>query len=133
MRTRYLLSSFAVILALVAPYSPFVRSAMAEEGFCVYENRNFNRWGGDEQCSSPPYNVDLSLNDKVSSIKNKTHTTWCVFVDADRGGYSLPVGGGSQFRDLALDTAPDGSSWNDRISSVGQCPPPPNGHGAKRR
>jgi peptidase inhibitor family I36 len=124
MRTRYVFSSIGLILALVAlPYSPLVGSAMAADGFCVYENRDLNGWPpwGASQCFTSAGNVKPELNDMASSLKNNTHTMWCAFVDADQGGYSLPVGAGSHFSDLARDTAPDGNSWNDRISSVGAC------------
>lgn len=66
-------------------------------------------------------NLNSTLNDKASSIVSWLPTTICVYDGPNRTGYSMAVGPGHYFRNLSKDGAPDGRSWNDRISSVGPC------------
>jgi hypothetical protein len=110
----------ATLVALVAPLALAV-PASADHGtqLCLFQHRDFE---GDWQCSSPgPFNIVPYLDDQVSSLWNNTDTTLCAFEHPDQGGYQLPVGPDRYFKNLAWDTAPDGNSWNDRISSVVYC------------
>jgi hypothetical protein len=114
-RLVLMLVMLAIPLALAGPAS----AQPAPEGqFCVWQHSSF---GGESECF-PPGNHNLSsLDNRVSSLQNNTGTTLCAFQLPGQGGFQLPVGGNNYFRNLALDTAPDGGSWNDRISSIGYC------------
>lgn len=98
-------------------------SFISDTGFCLFQYDHENTFGGDSQCfnDSGKHDIKPSLDNRVSSIRNDLHTTMCAYQDKGQKGYKLPVGAGSHFADLARDTAPDGRSWNDRISSVGPC------------
>jgi hypothetical protein len=85
---------------------------------CVYQHKNF---GGNKECYLAGKHNLGDLDNRVSSLKNKTGTTLCVFQLKNQKGYQFAVGGDNYFRNLSKDTAPDGRSWNDRISSIGPC------------
>ncbi|MCP3759625.1 peptidase inhibitor family I36 protein [Streptomyces sp. TBY4] len=59
--------------------------------FCVYEHDN--GYGGAAYFRSGTNNLgDYRLNDKVSSVWNRTGKTVCTYVDTNKQGSTWPVG-----------------------------------------
>lgn len=116
------MAAVAVPLAGSAAATPAERAPRAAK-FCLYENRDFNFWSsGSSSCyNAGTHNLTQPLDNDASSMENNTATTLCAFTGKDRGGHQIAVGSQHYFKNLSYDTAPDGGSWNDRISSIGKC------------
>lgn len=119
LRLATVLAALTVPLTLTSPAFADSNSMSSHGKFCVYQHANF---GGNSQCFYPgKYNIKSALDNRVSSLRNNTATTLCAYQLDNQRGYKLPVGSHHYFRNLSYDTAPDGRSWNDRISSIGYC------------
>ncbi|WP_188298407.1 peptidase inhibitor family I36 protein [Streptomyces sp. CBMA156] len=59
---------------------------------------------------------DLGMNNNISSLWNRTSSTWCVFMDKNYGGSHAAV--------AASDSGNLNSTWDNKISSLkkGACP-----------
>ncbi|MFD9859306.1 peptidase inhibitor family I36 protein [Streptomyces alboflavus] len=113
----------AAALALAVPTAASgAESDTRGEKLCVYQNTNFNFFGGIEQCFYPgSHNIKANLDNKASSVDNETSTTMCAYQLKNQKGLKLRIGSGHYFKDLSKDIADDDRSWDNRISSVGKC------------
>jgi Peptidase inhibitor family I36 len=92
---------------------------------CIYEHEH---WGGASRCwSEAALSARVELggtgwNDKASSISNQTGKTICFYVGS-RGndGYEA-LGAGHWLEYLTRNPAPNGGSWNDKITSLSLTP-----------
>lgn len=95
--------------------------ARAAGTLCVYQHSSGR---GSIQCTDANGTLSLGprLDNQVSSVYNDLGVSMCLYDDLGHGGYALPILPHSHYANLALNTAPDGRSWNDRISSIGPTP-----------
>jgi hypothetical protein len=92
--------------------------------FCIFEDVNY---GGDaisqvKRKNRP--NVGKFMNDRASSLWNRTNHLICVYQDANYGGHRRAILPGDSHHDLNNDYFSQdhsGSPMNDRISSWKRC------------
>jgi hypothetical protein len=114
-----------MLTMLMVPLALMGSAFAQQDKFCLWQHKAWapsTEGSGESQCFDPGnHNIKSELNNRVSALRNRTRTTLCAFDGAGQQGPQLPVGSGSHFADLSKDTAPDGRSWDNRISSIGYC------------
>jgi hypothetical protein len=110
-------------LLLASPIAarPAEASGCPSSTFCLWQNSNQGGAWRSIAANVTDFEFNGSFNNQASSLANGTATGMCAWTGAHRTGLRLFVGSGHHFRDLSQDIAPDGVSWNDRISSAGRC------------
>jgi hypothetical protein len=114
---------------LVPPRSPADSGASVMEDpsgcpdnwVCIFQHANFEGWGMQLYYCTPT-DLNPPYRNNVSSMHNAQNGATMIVVDT---GPSPDVGGtlgpNRYLRNLALNGAPDGRSWNDRIDIVDPC------------
>jgi Peptidase inhibitor family I36 len=95
-----------------------------ETKFCLYEHINGNinmPWDTTRQCftSSAAANLNSTMNNQASSLKNNLSTPVCIYSEPNQLGYYKQIGPGDYLLNMTKDLIPGVGNWNDRVSSIG--------------
>jgi hypothetical protein len=117
-------TALAVGIAAAGVTSSFAAtSADCQAGqICLYEQDNYN--GDMFWTVNDRPNRDLrgtNMNDRTSSVWNRTDRTWCLSQDPNYFGWGLLIGPGESIYSLSnKEIVSDDrlGTWNDRVSSL---------------
>jgi hypothetical protein len=122
-RRRGLLPFTVAVVA--AGVASLLTASPAQAGapfLCVWVDRQYRGNGHCFDSSGGVIGSGAGTYNAVSSVRNDTNVTMCLYDSEGRSSLFLPIGPGSRYANLRLNAAQDGGNWNDRVSGIWPAP-----------